>query len=128
MRTALAARAAVAALVVVATACVTDNRPDDAACSAPSVELAVTVTVDSMTPNDPAVCREQEVTLTVSSEVDGVLHIHGYDDAVPATPVSDDEETILEFTADRSGQFPVEMHANDDPEGVNIGIFTVHEP
>ena len=37
------------------------------------------------------------------------------------------EEVTLEFIADRSSQYPIELHASDDPQGVTIGIFTVHE-
>lgn len=34
----------------------------------------------------------------------------------------------MNFTAGRSGQFPIEVHAGDDPRGVEVGILTVHEP
>ena len=108
--------------------CVSDNRPGDSACQAPAAEIALTVTADSMSPNDPAVCRDQEVTLVVTAEVSGAFHIHGYDESVPATEIVDGQVTEIEFTAAESGQFPIELHPNDDPTGVNIGIFTVHEP
>lgn len=108
--------------------CVTDSRPDAEACSAPSVELSLRLATDALTPADPAVCRDQEVTLRIASEVDGFIHIHGYDDAVPATEVVAGEELELAFTADQSGQFPIELHPADAPEGIDVGIFTVHEP
>ena len=54
--------------------------------------------------------------------------VHGYDEAVPATTVTSGESVTLEFTASRSGQFPIELHGGDDPEGMDVGILTVHEP
>ena len=107
-------------------ACVTDTRPE--ACDAESVTIDLTLSATELTPDDPAVCRDQEVTLDVASEVDGVLHIHGYDAAVPATQVHAGDTITLDFTASRSGQFPIELHPSDDPEGIAVGIFTVHEP
>lgn len=100
----------------------------DADCAALPARIELTLTADRLTPTSPAVCRGDEVTLVVTSEVDGVLHIHGYDDAVPATAVSAGELTELVFTAGRSGQFPIELHTDENTEGVALGIFTVHEP
>lgn len=114
-------------LVLLMVACVTDTRPDAEACGARSIELSLRLTTDELTPA-PAVCRDQEVTLRIASRVDGVIHIHGYDEAVPATEVVAGEELELTFPADRSGQFPIELHPADDPEGIDVGIFTVHEP
>lgn len=108
--------------------CVTDNRPAESACAAASVQLDLTLTAEALDPSDPGVCRGQEVTMVVHSQVDGVIHLHGYDEQVDATPVSAGEDTTLEFTAATSGQFPIELHAADDPRGVEVGIFTVHEP
>ena len=99
-----------------------------ASCAALPTEIELTLRADSLTPSDPAVCRDRDVTLAVASEVDGVLHIHGYDEDVPATTVTAGETTDLAFTARRSGQFPIELHTDEDPQGVNVGIFTVHEP
>ena len=59
-------------------------------------------------------CRDREVTLVVTSEVDGILHIHGYDVEVPATEVTAGEVTELAFTARRSGQFPIELHTDEN--------------
>jgi hypothetical protein len=98
------------------------------ACEALPEEIELTLSATTLTPSDPAVCRGDEVTLTVSSEVDGVLHVHGYDEDVPATNVAAGEVLDLEFTATRSGQFPIELHTDEDTEGVNVGLFTVHEP
>jgi hypothetical protein len=120
--------ALVIAAAVGLVACVEEGRPDDDACSAPAVEIELTLDADSLTPNDPAVCGGQAVTLVIDSAVDGIIHIHGYDEWVPATEVQADEELRLTFDAERTGQFPIELHPADDPAGVGIGVFTVHEP
>lgn len=109
-------------------ACVADTRPDDAACSAPTIELELTVRADDMVPSDPSVCRDQEVTLVISAQVDGVIHVHGYDAELPATELSNGDELSLIFDASRSGQYPIELHRMDSPQGINVGILTVHEP
>lgn len=96
-------------------------------CAEGSVTRDATLTATTMTPNGIEVCRGQEVFLTIDAEVDGVFHLHGYDDAVPATSVRIGDELNLEFDALRSGQFPIELHPADDPTGVTVGIFTVHE-
>jgi len=120
-------RAALLLVLAVGVAgCVSDARPE--ACDAASVTIDLALTAADLIPDDPAVCRDQDVTLVVTSDADGVLHIHGYDEAVPATSVTAGETLSLEFTASRSGQFPIELHSSDDPEGVVLGIFTVHEP
>lgn len=97
-------------------------------CAALPTRIELTLTADSLTPTNPAVCRDLEVTLVVTSEVDGVLHIHGYDEHVPATTVTAGEVAELVFTAGRSGQFPIELHTDENTQGVNVGLFTVHEP
>lgn len=114
------------ALPVLASACVEERRP--ATCDDPEITIQLSVTAKAMTPNNPGVCRDQSVTLRIASEVDGFFHIHGYDHAVPASPIAAGEELVLEFVADRSGQFPVEIHPADDPQGIDVGILTVHEP
>jgi hypothetical protein len=114
------------AFVIGAAGCVSTGRPES--CEAESVTVDVVLTADALEPSDPAACRGQQVMLVVDSEIDGLIHVHGYDHAVPATEVSAGDETTLSFTADRSGQFPIELHPLDDPQGVDVGIFTVHEP
>jgi hypothetical protein len=118
--------AALIALALVIAGCVTDSRPS--ACDEGGITIDVQLTADAMTPSDPAVCRDQDVTLVVTSKVDGVIHIHGYDQIVPATEVTAGEDLHLSFVAERAGQFPIELHPNADPTGVSVGVFTVHEP
>jgi len=122
-------RAAISTLVLVAAvlvSCVTENRP--ATCDADETTIELTVSATSLEPNDPAACRGQAVTMILDSEVDGVFHIHGLDTIVPATPIMSGDPVTLEFTVDRSGQFPIELHLAGDPTGVSLGIFTVYEP
>lgn len=120
--------ASFAVAMIVLAACVPQTGPDPEACARASIEIELSLTADSMEPGSPSVCRDQEVTLVVDSEIDGVLHIHGYDSQVPAFQVEAGETTDISFTAGRSGQFAVELHPADDPQGVAVGVFTVHEP
>lgn len=96
-------------------------------CDLPT-RVEVTLSSNALEPADPAVCRDQTVTLVVTSQVDGVIHIHGYDEQVPATTVNAGEITQLEFPSSRSGQFPIELHTGEESAGRAVGIFTVHEP
>jgi hypothetical protein len=98
------------------------------ACEALPTEIELTLTAQTLTPSDPAVCRGSDVTLMITPEVDGVLHIHGYDTEAPATPVAQGEVVELAFTAQRSGQFPIELHTDENTQGVEVGVFTVNEP
>ncbi len=98
------------------------------ACEAGPVEIVMTLTVETLTPSSPQVCRGSDVTLSIHPEVDGVFHIHGYDAEVPAAEVSSGEVLDLTFTAERSGQFPIELHTDENTQGVNIGLLTVNEP
>lgn len=107
-------------------ACVADGRP--ATCAEPHVTIELALGADRMDPADPAVCRGQRVILLIEPAETGVFHIHGYDDTVPATSVRAGEPNRLAFEAERTGQFHVEFHAEDDPRGVAVGVFTVHEP
>jgi hypothetical protein len=115
-------------LVLGITACVEHAGPDAELCAVPAISVEVSLTSDAMDPAAISVCRHQEVTLVIESDIEGVIHIHGYDDQIPATQLDSDGETRLAFNADRSGQFPVELHRQEDPQGVEVGVFTVHEP
>jgi hypothetical protein len=97
-------------------------------CDALPDRYELALDAETLTPSDPAVCRGDEVTLLVRSEADGIFHIHAYDEQVPATPVTAGESVELNFTADRSGQFSIELHPQESRQGVVVGILTVHEP
>jgi hypothetical protein len=116
------------ALTAALVACVEINRPSDADCAASDIALALAVSEASMTPDDPAVCRGQHVTLTVESTVDGYLHVHGYDAELPVIDVRAGRTVEAAFDAARSGQFPVELHTDENTQGVSLGVLTVHEP
>lgn len=115
-------------LLVALSACVEETGPDPEACAAPSVTIELSLTADVLDPAAISVCRDQDVTLRIVSDVEGVIHIHGYDAEVPATQLKTVGETRLDFTASRSGQFPMELHPQEDPTGIPVGVFTVHEP
>jgi hypothetical protein len=97
-------------------------------CDEPEASREVALSATELTPDAIEVCRGQDVILNVDAGVDGVFHIHGYDEQVAATSVDAGEVLTLEFEAERSGQFPIELHPAEDPTGVTVGIFTVHEP
>lgn len=99
-----------------------------AECEALPDEIELVLSAETLTPAGPAVCRGHDVTLTVRPEVDGVLHIHGYDAELPAITVTTGEVIELAFIAARSGQFPIELHTDENSQGVNVGLLTVHEP
>lgn len=99
-----------------------------AACSSPSVTVEATVMADAMDPSAIAVCRGQEVTFEVHSQTDGVFHVHGFDDQVPATSLTPGETTTLVFTADLAGQFIIELHDHAGASSADIGVLTVNEP
>lgn len=113
------------AVGLLAAACVDASLPAD--CDEPAATREATVMADAMSPSSVEVCRDQQVTLIIDPETDGVFHIHGYDDSVPATPIEAGVLLRLQFAAGRSGQFPIELHPADDATGVSIGILTVHE-
>lgn len=119
---------ALLALALTTAGCVSTNKPDPEACAAPTTTLELSLTTAGLTPRDPAVCRGQQVELQVQSNVDGVLHVHGYDEEVPLIDVSAGERADVTFDASRSGQFPIEVHTNEAPQGTSVGILTVHEP
>jgi len=122
------AGAALLALALATAGCVTTNEPDPEACAAPTATVELSLTAAGLTPQDPAVCRGQQVELQVQSDIDGVLHIHGYDEEAPLIEVSAGERADVTFDASRSGQFPIEVHTDENPQGTSVGVLTVHEP
>jgi hypothetical protein len=119
-------RAALLALVIGSTSCVTSTKPEGVDCAAPTVDLELTLTDSTLTPG-PSVCRGQTVTLRVDSSTDGVLHVHGYDEEIPVLPVARGEVTETTFEAVRSGQFVIQLHVLEAADA-NVGVLTVHEP
>lgn len=115
-----------ASIVLVLSGCIGDARPEG--CDSPEVTLDVTLTATGLDPESIDVCRDQDVTLRIMPEADGIIHIHGYDDEIPATEVTAGEEIEVAFSAVRAGQYPIEFHPAEDATGISVGIFTVHEP
>jgi hypothetical protein len=114
----------VAALTV---ACVEQTGlPDD--CDAGAVQRQASLAGERLDPESIDVCKGQEVTLDISSEVAGELHLHGYDEEAPEVEVEAGGTATFEFTATRAGQFVIELHAHDDGSEIEVGLLTVHEP
>jgi hypothetical protein len=127
MRVRAAPVAAAVLLTALLTACVGDAGLPPT-CHDPEVSFAATLRDEHLDPASFDACRGQAVTISFTVERDGVLHLHGYDDQVPATEVRAGDETIFEFDAVRSGQFPIALHTTDGPAEVTVGDLTVHEP
>ncbi|WP_420710892.1 hypothetical protein [Streptomyces sp. NRRL S-118] len=53
--------------------------------------------------------RGERLALTVTSDRDDTLHVHGYD---KEAPLPAGRPTTLTLTADRTGLFAVETHAS----------------
>ena len=119
--------AAAVLVLTLLTACVGDAGLP-ATCHDPSVSLEATLSDEHLEPAALEACRGQAVTITFTIERDGVLHLHGYDDQVPATEVRAGQETVFAFDAVRSGQFPIALHTTDGPAEIDVGTLTVHEP
>jgi hypothetical protein len=119
--------AGAALLAGLLTACVGDAGLPET-CHDPSVSFEATLRDNSLEPDSFDACRGQAMTFAFTIEQDGVLHLHGYDDEVPATEVRAGQDVNFEFDAVRSGQFPIELHTDETPSGVTVGALTVHEP
>jgi hypothetical protein len=111
-------------ILMLAAACVPQTTlPAD--CDAQGVTRQATLVGERLSPEQIDLCSGQEVQFEITVDADGVLHLHGYDDAAPAQAVEAGQTVTLAFTAARAGQFPIEFHdATADRE---IGILTVHE-
>jgi FtsP/CotA-like multicopper oxidase with cupredoxin domain len=62
------------------------------------------------------VVRGQTVTLIISSQTPGSVHVHGYEKSIALTPGGN---ATLTFVADSPGRFPVHLH---DPDGAMHGL------
>ncbi len=97
-------------LVLAATGCSTQGTVDPT-----TIHLDIT----AQTPEEPVeeqVRLHTLVTLEVASEVDGILHVHGYEEELELTAGKTTEKT---FEANMTGAFEVETH---DPEAVWIKL------
>lgn len=101
------------------------NLPDT--CDDASVTIAATLVEERLEPSTLEVCRGQQVTIDLTVELDAVLHLHGYDEELPAQEVRAGENVTLSFEATRAGQFPIEIHTTDGPAEAEVGTLVVHE-
>lgn len=123
--TKLRATSLLCVLSLIVAACV----PADAlpsSCGDATVTLRTTLTDGQMAPANLDVCKGQHVTLVVDVQVEGVFHLHGYDEEAPEAEVHSGDTLTLDFDA-VAGQFPIELHAHDDADEVTVGSLTVHE-
>ena len=74
-----------------------------------TIQLAITADPPSE-PVEEAVPLGSSLTLEVTSEVDGLLHVHGYEEEIELVAGKTAERT---FDANLSGAFEVETHEPD---------------
>ena len=79
--------------------------------SAPSADVIIDVVIadGKVRPNaeNVKVKEGQTVKVTITSDVDESIHVHGYDQTAEATP---DKAGAVTFTADVKGVFEIETH------------------
>lgn len=104
-----AAVVVVAAMLLVVLALGVGSGTGSESSDTPVERLEVTIEDGTVTPN----ARRVEVTegtrieLTVTSDEEDALHVHGYDEEVEVQP---GETATLSFIADRAGRFEIETH------------------
>ena len=83
------------------------------------VTINLTVTGGTkMTPDNPTAHQNDKVTINVTSDTDGEVHLHGYDIAFEAKA----GETVSHtFTADKTGTFLIEW----EKTSAELGNFVV---
>jgi hypothetical protein len=96
-------------------------------CQDTSVEFTATLADGRLDPVTFAACRDQEVTITITVEQDGILHLHGYDDLLSAQEVRAGEEAELSFAATHVGQFPIALHPQGGSSELTVGTLIVHD-
>jgi hypothetical protein len=100
--------------------------PDD--CGATTVQRSAALSGDHLTPQSIDVCKGQQVTLAITTERAGEIHLHGYDVEAPEVEVQPGDTATFKFKATRAGQFIIELHTPNNGPEIKIGLLTVHEP
>ncbi|MGZ6372201.1 MAG: cupredoxin domain-containing protein [Candidatus Limnocylindria bacterium] len=112
---------------LVVAACVAEAvLPND--CNAAAVQRATTLNGDHLDPQTIDVCKGQQVTLKVTTQRAGEIHLHGYDVEAPEVKVEPGDTATFKFKATRPGQFIIELHTPNEGPEIQVGLLTVHEP
>ena len=119
--------AALVMVLVAVAACVPATNPPSN-CGESAVSFSATLTDSGMQPAQFDVCRNQQVTIKVASQVAGDLHFHGYYTEVPEQPVTVGHTLTVTFAASHPGQFQIELHPEDGSEERAVAVLVVHEP
>jgi hypothetical protein len=98
-----------------------------ATCTQASVSFEATLVDQRLEPATFDVCRDQEVTISLTVEQGGILHLHGYDDQLGAKEVRSGQDLDLAFTAARVGQYPIALHTLDGANELTVGTLVVHD-
>ncbi|MEO8639047.1 MAG: hypothetical protein ABI458_03925 [Chloroflexota bacterium] len=118
--------AALLLLAAVAIGCVKQaDLPND--CDASAVQRQASLNGDRLDPASLDVCKDQKVTIEISTERAGVLHLHGYDQEAPEVAVEPGDTATFTFTATRAGQLVIELHTPNQGPEIEVGLLTVHE-
>jgi CheY-specific phosphatase CheX len=123
----LAAASALVVLLVAISGCVPSTTLPST-CSEAAVTISATLSDNGMQPSQFDVCRDQEVTITVASQVAGELHFHGYDTDIPEQELEVGHSVTVKFTASHVGQFSVELHPADGSDEREVAKLVVQEP
>ena len=84
-----------------------------------NVRFDITVShADTMKPSELKVHQNDLVTISITSDTDGEVHLHGYDIHFDNTP---GKATTQTFKADKSGTFDIEWEST----GVHLGDLVV---
>ena len=120
--TAAAPRSEPPATSAASTPAMADAATQAAARSAPGTTAPVptpppgtfAIVIDKAHPPAPSdvirVAKDDPVTLTITSDRGGHLEVHGYRQEVAVEP---GKTATLSFTAERTGRFPIDLHADD---------------
>lgn len=117
--------AAMLVLAGVAVGCVEQPAPPED-CDASVVERKASLSADRLDPEALDVCKGQKITIQITTQRGGDLHLHGYEDEAPEVAVEPGDTATFMFTAARAGQFVIELHTASEGE-IEVGLLTVHE-
>jgi len=80
-----------------------------------NVTINVTVTgASKMQPSDLSAHQNDMVTISITSDTDGEVHLHGYDIHFDNKA---GQVTTYTFKADKTGDFPIEWESTSTPLG-----------